>query len=153
MIDCLNCTTNIFIMWLFKPCSVLGVRQAGREGEEGGVCPRWMWSHGRQADIWAPGGASALLWAAPLPSREAEGIWIGVPPGPCGALWGPFLQRPWRTERGESGAHLCVCLCSWGAIWLLDFCICLDVFYERFSGNRNIISLNIYPRLFYWSLT
>lgn len=86
----------------------------GREERCPGV--GWMQSRGRQADIRAPGGASALLWAAPLLQGEAEGIWIRVPPGPCGALWGPFLQRPWRTERRESGVHLRVCVCLF--VWL-----------------------------------
>lgn len=104
----LNCTKRL--QWVFR-VSFLGW---GREERCPGV--GWMQSRGRQADIRAPGGASALLWAAPLLQGEAEGIWIRVPPGPCGALWGPFLQRPWRTERRESGVHLRVCVCLF--VWL-----------------------------------
>lgn len=76
----------------------------------GGAGIGWMWSQGHQADIWAPGGVSALLWAVPLLQREAVGICIGVPPGPCGAPSGkdPGELRE-ETKRGSP-----VCLFIWG---------------------------------------
>lgn len=102
----LNCTKRL--QWVFR-VSFLGW---GREERCPGV--GWMQSRGRQADIRAPGGASALLWAAPLLQGEAEGIWIRVPPGPCGALWGPVGPLPAKTlenwETKVRGSPTCVCL-------------------------------------------
>lgn len=87
----------------------------------------WGWGGGRcwvnveprvPGGYLSPRGSECSPVGIPPPLQgEAEGIWIGVPPGPCGARWGPFLQRPWRTERGESGAHLFVCLFSSGTNW------------------------------------
>lgn len=70
--------------------------------------------------IFEPQGERALSCGLPPSSRERlRGFGSGShldPVGPCGALWGPFLQRPWRTERRESGVHLrvCVFVCLFG---------------------------------------
>lgn len=104
----------------FKHCSGFG-GEGGRE--QCCPCVGWMWSQGRQADIWAPGGVSALLWASPLPYWERlRGFGLGVPPGPCGA---PSCKDPGELS-GESQGP--TCLFSWGVFGCELTFTCLDLF-------------------------
>lgn len=94
----------VLMRLLFKHSLVLG-------GEKEECC--WCWVN---VEPRAPGGylSSRGSECSPVSSlqREAVGIWIGVPPGPCGA---PSCKDPGelREEAQRGSPTLFVCLFVW----------------------------------------
>lgn len=91
-----------------------------REGGREGAALPWCWVN---VEPRAPGGylsprgseCSPVGIPPPPLQGEAEGIWIGVPPGPCGTLWGPVgpcgapsCKDPGELSDGVRGSPVCL---------------------------------------------